>query len=1252
MGSTLRGSARALLVRRLLLARIVLCVFFTLCLGAAGAAGASAADGHQEAPGVEVEGREGPEVPGEAEAPPTFAERQQPDQPVTVLHELPELRNEDSDTYLLSNGAYSQRLQNHPINFRAPDGSWQPIDDQLVQQQDGSWSPQASPEPISLPASLGSGPVSVGSGNRRLSFQLEGATQSEGAPAGAQRIYRAALTDTDVTYAATSQAVRETLTLQSADAPTSYRYKLGLADGLHATLQDNGSVLVQDQAGETVYTLAPPSASDSAPERSLPSQSAVHFELSDDGAVLTLVLDQAWLSDPSRVFPVKIDPEVWFNPTDDCSIISASKANTNYCGSHLYVGPENPVSKGVARALLHFDTSSIPKSSVIVASYLRLHYSWDTLGTPITIEAHALEQGFDNHLTWNRYDATHSWATPGGDFKKTVVGERVFNHSEVGQDIKFGMTPQVEQWVRDPESNYGILLKAQNEAKAGFDAFAQSSNGEGEPEPGLEVVYEPRLGIPPMGQVYQQGLANGSTMSVNVANGNLAISAPDVNYATEGYDTELGRTYNSLDDLLVGAAFGTWRLDKGDGPKLYRYDWDGTETFYSPDGGDTRFDRAVWADGHPAAGDKAFTGEAGFNEGLTVHEAGTRTLTFPGGSEWKFENNGWGVATEIVDPGGEGNTLSLSYASLYLTKLKDTHEHTLTLTREETNHNVTKIEGKKGEAWKYAYKEGRLVTVTNPAKEKAKYTYYKSGTASGLMESIDDESGTWVVAYDAEKRVSSLRKLVNGTVKRAGSEDQIMTFSYETEQTTVTNPEGGTGVYYYDQFGNTVEDPSLAEAETEFYSGYEGIETGVAKAGIDLQTHAAILDAQLSQQLGSAYTGEWFEPAANKVAIGITSEGYERTVEQDLDNLGLADNGNITTSASSWSALEAGEDALETKLASLLENGRISLGISPEHDAVLIEQASGLSSGESEQITKAKGELAIASVLATSSETSVGAKEDACRAGACDKPIRAGVRIREPESTEECTAGFVAKAFYEPKYYLLTAGHCIRDSGGVGGGVWKAKYHQLGELEAEANSRTAHLEPLGHPSGYIFGSENAGVGTTTDRGDVGLIELASGNFWGEKHATVPSSPPLAPLAITYGNSELPRNETYGIYGTEYNERSPRYIRVACAGGVSEKNAEGTFLGVPQPGEDCGVMAGVRRIFTYSLALGKPKIYGVFALNVCSSGHPKHLAAGSSGSPVYMAHLAVGIHVGTQGKCVDIYEGINNAENALHVHILR
>ncbi|MFI4990856.1 MAG: hypothetical protein ACHQHO_08100 [Solirubrobacterales bacterium] len=435
---------------------------------------------------------------------------------------------------------------------------------------------------------------------------------------------------------------------------------------------------------------------------------------------------------------------------------------------------------------------------------------------------------------------------------------------------------------------------------------------------------------------------------------------------------------------------------------LYRYPWDGTNSFYGPDGGNTRFDRASWADGHPAAGDKAFTGEAGFNEGLVEHEGDTRTLSFSDGSEWKFSSGNWGEANEIVDPGGEGNTISLTYSEERLSKLKDTHEHSVTLTR-NGSHGVTKLVGKLGEEWKYEYSSGRLVKYAAPGGVEAKYGYYET---SGLLKYITDSSGTWVISYDEQNRVSSIRKVVNGSVGSVGSEDETTSFSYETEQTTVTNPLGAKSYYYYDQFGNALEEPATQEAAAEFYAGYAEIETEAARKDVDLQDHASILDSQLSEQLGANYTGEWFDPGTGHIKIGLTSEGYEQTVVQDLDALGLADNAEIVIESASWSQLIAAEESIGTSLATLINEGLVVLEIQPNLNAVTIEKANSLTVAQAKKVSEAAEGATVTVHVVEASTPSVAAQPDACGSGVCNKPLRGGVAIEAEHASEvwHCTA--------------------------------------------------------------------------------------------------------------------------------------------------------------------------------------------------------------------------------------------------------
>jgi YD repeat-containing protein len=1145
-----------------------------------------------------------------------------------AVRELPGLRTADSDTYLQSDGSRLLKISANPINYKVA-GAWRPIDDTLQSGSDGSSHPAASPTPVNFPASLGSGPVTIGPADQQVSFSLQGAS-AVGTAAGTQQSYLGALPGVNVSYATSSQSVRETLTLTSASAPTTYRYALSLSSGLKASLSPGGGVAIHDAlSGKLVYSLATPSVDDSSGKAHLPWTAPVHYELSSDGSVLTLVLDKAWLDDPARVFPVKIDPDVYFGGYQDCSIASQSYANTSLCNERLFVGANTESPKSVARALEQFDISSIPKGSTILSSSLALWFEATTTSSPIEIEAYALSQGFTQNVTWNTYDGTHAWSTPGGDHLKTEAGSQVIKPEYTGGWTSYGFTPEVEQWVRDPTSNHGILLKAHGETATGYDTFVQTGNGEGKPEPNLNVVYEPQLGIPGNGQVVEHAIGNGGVVSVNVTNGNLNVSDPDVNYATEGYATTVAREYNNRDDERVGSSFGDgWRLNMGEDELLYPAWWDGSNVLHQPDGSYTRFDRAPWADGHPAAGDEAYTGEAYVPATLTLHENDTRSVTYNNtGVEWQYDNSENGFPQKIVEPGGEGNTISLSYTSSHLTKITDTHSHSLTLTRESSTHHITKIKAT-GEEWKYGYDSShRLISYKGPGGQEAEYGYT---SGEEVLHYIKDPTGTLVFSYDEQDRVSSMRKIVNGTISTPGSEDETTSFSYETEQTTVTNPLGSESLYYYDQFGNALEEPATQEAAAEFYAGYAEIETEAARKDVDLQDHASILDSQLSQQLGANYTGEWFDPSTKRIKVGLTSEGFEQTVEHDLDALGLADNADIVTESASWGQLVAAEEVIATSLSTLVNEGLVVVEIQPNLNAVTIEKANSLTVSQAKEVTEAAAAATVSVHVIEASTPSVAAQLDACGGGACNKPLRGGVGIEaEAGSTIwHCTSGFVARSNSDNKPYVLTAGHCIKDA--AVGTTWWSDTHE--PLEAHN---------IGKAHSYFFGSSNNVSGGTTEKGDAGLIAIESGSFWAN---------PLEPIVIVYGSSEAGTtlNERYGIIGTKYNPQAstPRLQFVVCSGGYGlNSKGEGAF----HQEEACGITQG----FIGRLAYAKSEtVSNLEAVNVCNSHvHELRLGPGSSGSPVYKNHFAYGIHSGHKGECVFVYEGINTAESVLHVHVV-
>jgi streptogrisin C len=206
---------------------------------------------------------------------------------------------------------------------------------------------------------------------------------------------------------------------------------------------------------------------------------------------------------------------------------------------------------------------------------------------------------------------------------------------------------------------------------------------------------------------------------------------------------------------------------------------------------------------------------------------------------------------------------------------------------------------------------------------------------------------------------------------------------------------------------------------------------------------------------------------------------------------------------------------------------------------------------------------------------------------ACDKPLRGGPAIDNGVSL--CSAGFITRSRSDSKPYLLTAGHC-------GGGTW---------------------------STHFFDGSSHVIGNTwrTPRDD------AEGDY---QTITInkPGADGWAIRAWVYVNASLGHP---GVPGTTYD---PDYY-IANDGGskVTDRVCHTGGQGLT----DCGT---------------------VTRLNVTTPAGLRHTAetnycavSGDSGGPVYVGHVARGIHIGgVEGCGVHWFQGVQSAENGLNVNV--
>ncbi|MBI3687533.1 MAG: discoidin domain-containing protein, partial [Actinobacteria bacterium] len=287
-------------------------------------------------------------------------------------------------------GSYTRKLSPTPVNYRDATGAWQPIDTTVVPGTGGRLREKANSLAVDFASSAADPRVaSVGlGGGRTLSFGLAGAGAVAPVVTGSTVSYPGVLPGTDLVLVPTPVGVKQALVLHSAQAGNSWVFPLDV-QGLTPVAKPDGSISLVDSAGKAAGVIPAPYAFDSKvdPKSGDPATThAVKYRLDTSGGrtSLTVTVDQAWLSDPRRVFPVTVDPTTTSSYPTSTYVQSGGAA---YIGDH---SQEQTVKIGsydagihAANAYLQFPYLGLDGSGVTVsAASLSLFDTWASTCTP------------------------------------------------------------------------------------------------------------------------------------------------------------------------------------------------------------------------------------------------------------------------------------------------------------------------------------------------------------------------------------------------------------------------------------------------------------------------------------------------------------------------------------------------------------------------------------------------------------------------------------------------------------------------------------------------------------------------------------------------------------------------------------------------------------------------------------------------------------------------------------------------------
>ena len=504
--------------------------------------------------------------------------------------EVPGLRTRSSRTFLVA-GEYQAVLYGGSVNYRDSSGNWQPIDDSLVASSVAgyAWQNKANQYTLLLPSTLSAAPISFQSPGGSVKLQLAGGGGTA-AVAGSTVTYANALPGVSVSLTAENDAMKEAVTLSGPQSTHALVYSLTLSPGLQASATTGGGVAITNSSGKEQFGLDAPTMVDASGAEAPASASVLQLATSASGETVTFALDNSWLGSSLRQWPVTIDPSIHYTADQDCAIESGSGANTNYCGSgsHLTAGYSGAGSNVQRSALLFNVQNAIPAGAQVTHASVDLYLDSASTSSYANVDLFQLTQPWTTAVTWNDYDGTHAWTTAGGTYNSTALAAKKPTTAGWYEWGNSATSLLAQNWLNGTTANDGLLLRAATESNNELYTFKSTRQTN---LPVLNVFYVDALGQQSTYGAESHQLTDRSSLAVNVADGNLALTSTDLQISGTGLNLSVDRTDNSLGDYTIDedGAFGTWLMGSGADEHLSVVDnhvdfqgpggWD--ETFYS-----------------------------------------------------------------------------------------------------------------------------------------------------------------------------------------------------------------------------------------------------------------------------------------------------------------------------------------------------------------------------------------------------------------------------------------------------------------------------------------------------------------------------------------------------------------------------------------------------------------------------------------------------------------------------------------------
>lgn len=493
-------------------------------------------------------------------------------------HELVGLRDAFSSTRVSADGLLVTRVSRQSVHwFDREVGVWREIDTDLSASAKAGvgWVSGSNRFSVEVAEQTREGQealVSIEGRAGEIGIALEDATAGkQGVKSSANEVvFRGVRPDVDLEYVVLPDGVKENIVLRSAGAPSSYAFRLTPGKGevwRAERLEESGLwMFFVDGSPEPGFVLLPPSVGDSSQipveelrgadgvprwVHTVAGKASLEVEQEDDGSfVATVSVDEKWLGDPARVFPVVLDPTVYAQPDVADGWYDTVNGGNPVFESMLRLGAHG-VGSPAMMSVLTFDVASIPPGASVVDA--RLNAYLDNC-FPGSCDGGNWGSMRVRRLTGG-WSAGTPWSVVSGSIEATSL-DTVDYASGVAPTLGWQtwaagpLTGVVQGMVNGSVANYGFILdKSAGNPNNGY-ALRSSLWSDPNFAPYLEVTWvADGVQVEPAASVYSDG-------------------------AELRWQHYPGGASAYVDSVLADGPLAFWRLDEGAGA-LTAVDWTG-----------------------------------------------------------------------------------------------------------------------------------------------------------------------------------------------------------------------------------------------------------------------------------------------------------------------------------------------------------------------------------------------------------------------------------------------------------------------------------------------------------------------------------------------------------------------------------------------------------------------------------------------------------------------------------------------------